>query len=170
MRKPTKQCTFLEYQAKFLKFGFSFEDMCLGYFQLAVWVIYIEHREIRDGSGSHTKASSVWKCTSLKPVAIKQYSVLFTEFGWLKAVFHRDCSNTHAIAVSQWLSPVAPRFRRFKMIVDTAGAGFRHRSILLSQQHAESDVCGGSPGTQRPESVRVQLGIFTYSDSIWQLP
>jgi hypothetical protein len=58
----------------------------------------------------------------------------------------------HAIAVSQWLSPVAPRFRRFKMIVDTAGAGFRHRSILLSQQHAESDVCGGSPGTQRPES------------------
>lgn len=43
---------------------------------------YIEHREIRDGSGRHTKASSVWKCTSLKPVAIKQ-AVLFTEFDWL---------------------------------------------------------------------------------------
>ena len=28
-------------QAKFLKFGFSFEDIRLGYFQLAVWVIYI---------------------------------------------------------------------------------------------------------------------------------
>ena len=42
--------TFLECQAKFLKFGFSFEDIRLGYFQLAVWVIYIEHREIRDGS------------------------------------------------------------------------------------------------------------------------
>ena len=80
--------------------GFSFGDTCFGYifsFQFE-WFAFNTEKSVMDQEVN--KASSVWKWTSLKPVATSRLSCLPSLIGWLQAVFHRGCRNPHAITDS----------------------------------------------------------------------